>query len=174
MFDKFFFTPTGCNYLMIKYFLGLYLATFIVIIATPAIAIDPDAKSIPKPILMLGMYCNSSGIEMKNHYDINHMSLPWIAYGPKEKAFNSVFASLDFQGWGYTKSIKDKALTQNEIKFLVLTAKQETAVWLTAITNSCTKLHGTEDYESCLKGINTEVYKCYQQLIDKVNIIIQK
>lgn len=143
----------------------------LLIVATPAFCIDQDAKTIPKSILMLGMYCNSASIEMKNHFDTNNMSIPWIAYGPKAVALPSVFTGLDFQGWGYAKSIKDKALTQNEILFLVLTAKKDTAIWLDAAVNTCGKVYGSDDYEPCLKGINSEVYKCYLQILERAKAL---
>lgn len=131
---------------------------------------EPDAKSVPKSVLMLGMYCNSAKIEMKNHFDANPAALPWVATGCKVAALNSVFSKLDFQGGGYAKSIKDKALTSGENKFLVLTAEKDAKIWLASL-GSCGKIYGGDEYETCLQNINSEVYKCYLQVQDQLNVI---
>lgn len=102
---------------------------------------EPDAKSIPKAILMLGLYCNAANIVLKPLYERSPLAPPWNAQGKRAEAFAKVFSGLDFQYWGNGKAIKDKALTQNEVTFLNLTAQKEAKIWGEHATPQCGLLH---------------------------------
>lgn len=129
---------------------------------------EVDAKSIPKPILMLGLYCNAANIELKKYYEHAPLAPPWNAQGKRAESFSKVFAALDYKLWGNDKAIRDKALTQSEVLFLNLTAQKEAKIWGEQSTPKCGLLYKKEEVNSCLRDLNSEVYKCFQQLNDQV------
>jgi hypothetical protein len=132
---------------------------------------EVDAKSIPKAILMLGLYCNAANIVLKPFYERAPLAPPWNAQGNRAQAFTKVFSGLDFQYWGNAKAIKDKALTQGEVTFLNLTAQKEAKIWGEHATPQCGFLHETDQIEICLRNLNSEVFKCFKQLDDQVKAL---
>ena len=132
---------------------------------------EPDAKSIPKAILMLGLYCNAANIELKRFYERAPLAPPWNAQGKRAEAFAKVFSSLDFNLWGNAKAISDKALTQKEVLFLNLTAQKEAKIWGEHATTQCGLLHNPQDIENCLRNLNSEVFKCFQELNYRVDAL---
>lgn len=120
---------------------------------------------------MLGLYCNAANIVLKPLYERAPLAPPWNAKGRRAEAFNKVFSGLDFQYWGNAKSIKDKALTEREVTFLILTAQKEAKIWGEHATPQCGLLQELGDIDACLRNLNSEVYKCFQQLNDQVNAL---
>ena len=149
--------------------LGLSLSFNLVSIATAG---EPDAKSIPKAILMLGLYCNAANIVLKPFYERAPLAPPWNAQGKRAEAFTKVFSGLDFNYGGNAKTLKDKALTQSEVTFLNLTAQKEAKIWGEHATPQCGFLHDEGEIETCLRNLNSEVFKCFKQLDDQVKALI--
>jgi hypothetical protein len=138
------------------------------------IAEEPDAKSIPKPILMLGLYCNSSLSTLKGRFETNPSAPPWRAEGARKDVLLSLMQKLDLNDLGYAKAVKDKAFTAGEAQFVKFTAVHETDQWLNNITKSCSKPEFTaEYYDLCLKEANSEIYKCYRQMNDTAQAILK-
>ncbi len=76
---------------------------------------------------------------------------------------------LDPTDAAYEKAIRDQAMTAEEAKFIKFSAIHESEQWLKNINISCaTPNLAPNDYESCLKETNSEVYKCYRQIIDAI------
>lgn len=149
----------------------IYLSFFTTHLFTCA-AEEPDAKSIPKPILMLGLYCNSANSTLKGRFEANPTAPPWRAEGPKKEAILNLMQKLDLNDLGYAKAVKDKALTADEAQFLKFTAVHESDQWLKNVIKSCSDPALTaEEYDLCLKDSNSEIYKCYRQIIDAAQII---
>lgn len=139
-----------------------------------AAANEPDAKTIPKSILMLGLYCNSANATLKQRFEAMPADLPWRAEGKKKEAIQTLMDKLDPNGLGYAKAVRDRALTQEEANFLKFTAIHETDQWFNNINISCKRHVSSEDeYEACLKEANSEIYKCYRQIIDAAMVIIK-
>lgn len=136
---------------------------------SPVQAGEIDAKSIPKSTLMLGLYCNAANVELKAFYEKSPLAPPWNAQGKRADAFAKVFASLDFNLGGNAKAIKDKALTSSEVNFLNLTAQKEAKIWGEHATMKCGLLHENSEIETCLRDLNSEIFKCYQQIISQVD-----
>jgi hypothetical protein len=132
---------------------------------------EPDAKSIPKAILMLGLYCNAANIVLKPFYERAPLAPPWRAQGKRADAFQKVFSGLDFQYWGNAKAIKDKALSEREVTYLILTAQKEAKIWGEHATPQCGFLQEADEIEVCLRNLNSEVYKCFQQLDSQVKVL---
>jgi hypothetical protein len=133
---------------------------------------EPDSKSIPKPILMLGLYCNTAMSTLKGRFEANPSAPPWRAEGPRKEAIFGLLQKLDLNDLGYAKAVKDKALTPAEAQFLKFAAVHEANQWLNNITKSCSNLTFTADeYDLCLKETNSETYKCYRQIIDAAKVI---
>lgn len=131
----------------------------------------PDAKSIPKPILLLGLYCNSSKIVMKKGFELDPSAPPWYATGATEQNISKLMKLIDINDSGYTKAIADGAITSHEANFIKYSATHETELWLKNIRNSCTRYLGNStEYDNCLKDNNSEIYKCYRQVKDLINI----
>jgi hypothetical protein len=138
----------------------------------PCSAEEPDSKSIPKPILMLGLYCNSAMSTLKGRFKSNPSAPPWRAEGASKDAILGLLQKLDLNDLGYAKAVKDKALTPGEAQFLKFSAVHEADHWLNNITKSCANPSLTaEEYDLCLKETNSETYKCYRQIIDAAKII---
>lgn len=131
---------------------------------------EPDSKDIPKPILILGLYCNSAMGSIKSKFDDKPDALPWKANNQTRSKISAILEKLDFNGWGYAKAIKDKAIKESEAEFIKFTAIHETSDWMKNIQRNCQDptLSGP-DYEKCLQETNTEVYKCYKQIIDRIS-----
>lgn len=135
---------------------------------------EPDAKSIPKQILMLGLYCNSSLSTLKGRFEANPSAPPWRAEGVRKDALLSLMQKLDLNDMGFLKAVKDKAFTAGEAQFIKFTAVHETDQWLNNISKSCVKPEFTaEDYDLCLKEANSEIYKCYRQMNDAAQTILK-
>jgi len=147
--------------------LSIVLALFV----APARAEETDAKSIPKAILMLGLYCNAADIVLKPFYERAPLAPPWRAEGKRAEAFAKAFSGLDYNYWGNAKAIKDKALSENEVTFLNLTAQKEAKIWGEHATPQCGFLHEASEIESCLRNLNSEVFKCFQQLESQVTAL---
>ena len=151
---------------LIKLIFWLVL-TFGLSLHASAKADEPDAKTIPKSILMLGLYCNSANSSLKERFDANPTNLPWRAEGKKREVIQSIMLKLDLMDLGYAKAVKDKAITQEEANFIKFTAVHEAVQWYQNIHLSCKDhLSSENDYEACLKEANSEIYKCYRQIID--------
>ncbi len=130
---------------------------------------EPNAKDIPKPVLMLGLFCNSALVAMKAQYLANPRALPWKADGVTEKKISELFNKLDPSNSGYIKSVKDKALTEGEANFLNFNASHEATAWVKNVNRICANPSmGSVEYEQCLKEVNTEIFKCYRQIMDQV------
>lgn len=129
----------------------------------------PNAKDIPKPVLMLGLFCNSALVAIKGQYLANPRALPWKADGDAEKKIAELLSMLDPNNSGYVKSVKDGALTQAEASFLNFNASHEAVDWVKNVNRICSDpaIHGGE-YELCLKEVNSEIFKCYRQIMDQV------
>ena len=134
---------------------------------------EPDAKSVPKAILMLGLYCNAANTVLKLIYEKNPSLTPWRATGKREKAFTELFSKVDFNRNGNAKAVRDKALTENEVKFLDLTAQKEAANWGLAAHEKCGFEPDPDRLEICLRNLNSEIYKCHQQLNDQAEKLMQ-
>lgn len=129
----------------------------------------PDAKSIPKPILMLGLYCNSAKIVMKKRFDLDPTAPPWYAVGRKKEEIDGLFKIVDMNDSGYAKSVNDTALTRDEANFIKFTATHEATLWLKNIYVSCSIYpDNSYEYDTCLQDNNSEIYKCYRQLKDQI------
>ena len=130
---------------------------------------EPSAKDIPKPVLMLGLFCNSALVAIKGQYLANPRTLPWRADATTEKKITELLNKLDASDGGYVKSVKDGALTEGEAKFLKFKATHEAVDWAKNINRIC---NGPADhggaYELCLKEVNSEIFKCYRQIMDQV------
>ncbi len=153
-----------------RQFMIVYLAFFVSI--APSLATEePDTKSIPKPILMLALYCNTAMASLKERFEKNPLALPWRAEGKKKTAIFEIMQKLDLNDTGYTKAVKDQAITANEAQFLKLSAVHEAGQWMTNISHACASPNlSNDDYEACLKESNSEIYKCYSQIIDQVRV----
>jgi hypothetical protein len=135
---------------------------------------EPDSKSIPKPILMLGLYCNSAMSTLKGRFEANPSAPPWRAEGARRDVILSLMQNLDLNDLGYAKAIKDKAFTAAEAQFVKFSAVHEADHWLVNITKTCSKPELTaEDYDTCLKEANSETYKCYRQIYDAAQAILK-
>jgi hypothetical protein len=135
---------------------------------------EPDSKSIPKPVLMLGLYCNSAMSTLKGRYEANPSAPPWRAEGAKKDVILGLMQKLDLNDLGYAKAVKDKALTASEAQFIKFSAVHETEQWLGNITKSCSRPEFTaEHYDPCLKEANSEIYKCYRQINDAAQAILK-
>jgi hypothetical protein len=132
-----------------------------------SLAGEPDSKTIPKPILMLGLYCNSAMSTLKGRFEANPSAPPWRAEGAHRNAILVLLQKLDLNDNGFTKAVKDKALTAEEANFLKFSAVHEADQWVNNISKTCS-ISGLspEDYDLCLKETNSEVYKCYRQIMD--------
>lgn len=140
--------------------------------STAAFAEEPDAKSIPKPILMLGLFCNSALFAMKSSFETNPAALPWLATGAKVDEIKSLMNKIDATDAPYEKAIRDHAITEDEAKFLKFSALHEAEQWIKNINQSCaTPNHAPQVYEACLKETNSEIYKCYRHIIDSMQAI---
>ncbi len=159
--------------IFLRKFIIIYFAFFSSI--SPCLAAEePDAKSIPKPILMLALYCNTAMASLKERFEKNPLALPWRADGKKKAAIFNIMQRLDLNDTGYTKAVRDEALTANEAHFLKLSAVHEASQWIVNISHACTKPDiSTDDYETCLKESNSEIYKCYSQIIDRARVWIK-
>ena len=155
----------------------LFLSTFLIniflanaLISQPALAqkAEPDAKSIPKSILMLGLYCNTADTVLKLDFEKNPALTPWRAVDKRQNYFTQFFASLDFNRNGINKAVRDKALTENEAKFLEMTAQKDAANWALRVHEICETEFNHDRLEICLRNLNSEVFKCYQQMNDNV------
>lgn len=134
---------------------------------TRAKAEETDAKSIPKPILMLGLFCNSALSILKIQFEANPSAPPWKAVGSRKDMISVLMRNLITDDSAYQKAIRDQALTPGEAQFIKYSAIHESEQWLKNINNSCiTPNLSSEDYEACLKETNSEIYKCYRQIID--------
>lgn len=140
---------------------------FAVSAGSSALAAPPstDARSIPKPILMLALYCHSAIEEMRVAYTRRHSNVD-VSKDQIFQAFMGVFdknrAELDGM---YAKSVNDAAITANEGKFLDLTARKDTVLWVKFSGEKCAGPlfdGGAPKDEQCLRDINSEVFKCYQ------------
>jgi hypothetical protein len=135
---------------------------------------EPDSKSIPKPILMLGLFCNSAMSTLKGRFESNPSAPPWRAEGARKDIFLSLMQKLDLNDLGYAKAVKDKAFTAAEAQFVKFSAVHETDQWLANITKTCSKPEFTaEEYDLCLKEANSEIYKCYRQMVDQAQAILK-
>jgi hypothetical protein len=140
---------------------------------TVALAEEPDSKKIPKSILMLGLYCNAANNVLEQVFQSNPSYTPWRATGIREMAFKRVFSQLDFNGGGNVKAVRDGALTQKEVDFLVLTAKKDATLWGQVVHEKCGFELDHGKLEHCLRDLNSEIYKCYLQLNDQVEQLIK-
>lgn len=151
---------------------GMLAGLFVIvalITSAPAIAQEADAKSIPKPILMLGLFCNSALSSLKTHFEVQPGAPPWLATGSKLESIKILMNKLDTTDGPYEKAIRDHAISADEAKFIKFSAIHESEQWLINITSSCVSTNlSTQDYEACLKETNSEVYKCYRIIIDAV------
>jgi hypothetical protein len=120
---------------------------------------------------MLGLYCNAANIALKPFYERAPLAPPWNAQGKRAEAFTKIFSALDFNYGGNAKAIKDKALTQSEVTFLNLTAQKEAKIWGEHAPPQCGFLHDEGEIETCLRNLNSEVFKCFQQLDDQVKTL---
>jgi hypothetical protein len=132
-----------------------------------------DAKSVPKQILMLGLYCNDAILTLKGRFEANPSAPPWRAEGPRKEAILTLMQKLDLQDFGLAKAVKDKALTSAETQFLKFSAVHEADQWLNNINKSCSNPEfSPEYYDTCLKEANSEIYKCYRQITDGAQVIL--
>lgn len=143
---------------------------------SPAVAAPPstDAKSIPKPILMLALYCHSAIEEMRVAYTQKRKATD-IAKDQSISALMGAFdrnrAELDGM---YAKAVGDQAITPNEGKFLDLTARKDAVFWLKFSGEKCPGPlfdDGPPKDEQCLRDINSEVFKCYQIVNDQAGAL---
>lgn len=161
--------PIKLNILMLTFIL-----TFGLSVAADALADEPDSKSIPKSILMLGLYCNSANSTLKERFENNPTNLPWRAEGKKKGAIHGLMDKLDLNDLGYAKAVRDKAITQEEANFIKFLAIHEANQWLVNINVNCNNHLSSENaYEACLKEANSEIYKCYRQIIDAAIILMK-
>ena len=131
--------------------------------------IEPNAKDIPKSVLMLGLFCNSALVAIKGQYLTNPRALPWRADGVREKKITELLNKLDPSDAGYVKSVKDGALTEGEARFLKFNATHEAVDWVKNINRICNApADNGGGGEMCLKEVNSEIFKCYRQIMDQV------
>jgi hypothetical protein len=118
---------------------------------------------------MLGLFCYSSLSTLKNPFEANPSALPWRASGSRQEAIQNLMSKLDPTDAAYEKAIRDQAISAPEAKFIKFSAVHESEQWLKNINISCAAPNlAPQDYEPCLKETNSEVYKCYRQIIDAV------
>jgi hypothetical protein len=135
---------------------------------------EPDAKSIPKPILMLGLYCNSAMSTLKGRFEANPSAPPWRAEGARKDIILSLMQKLDLKDLGFVKAVKDKAFTAAEAQFVKFSAVHEADQWLGNITHTCSNPEFTaKEYDLCLQDANSEIYKCYRQINDNAQAILK-
>jgi hypothetical protein len=135
---------------------------------------EPDSKSIPKPVLMLGLYCNSAMSTLKGRFEANPSAPPWRAEGARKDVIFNLMQKLDLNDLGFAKAVKDKAFTAAEAQFVKFSAVHETDQWLGNIARTCSKPEFTaEEYDLCLKEANSEIYKCYRQINDNAQAILK-
>lgn len=143
---------------------------------SPAFAAPPstDAKSIPKPILMLALYCHSAIEEMRVAYTQKRGDAD-IAKDQTVTALMSAFDRNRTELDGiYAKAIGDQAITPNEGKFLDLTARKDAILWVKFSGEKCVGTlfdGGAPKDEQCLRDINSEVFKCYQIVNDQAGAL---
>ena len=152
-------------------FLGCGALAFVLCAATPVCAAPPstDAKSIPKPILMLMLYCHSAIEEMRVAY-----TRPGQAAASKTPVVAALMAAFE-QNRGeldgvYAKAVGDGAVTPNEGKFLDLTARKDAMLWVKFAGEKCAGTlfdGGPPGDEQCLRDLNSEVFKCYQSVNER-------
>ena len=141
--------------------------TYFILLRFTSLADEPDSKSIPKPILMLGLYCNSAMSTLKGRFEANPLAPPWRAEGPKKDAIFGLMQKLDLNDLGYAKAVKDKAFTPGESQFIKFSAVHEADQWIKNISKTCNDPKMTlGEYDLCLKDTNSEIYRCYRQIID--------
>lgn len=134
----------------------------------------PDAaalrkgEKIPKNSLMLGLYCNTVNEDVQKHYNKSHSAPPWRASGKREEAFNAVFKALDHDNSGNTQAVKEGMLSEKEVLFLYGKAKKDAQLWINNIDEVCGKIPEGEGYSDCQRMFNTEIYKCYVYLEERV------
>lgn len=129
---------------------------------------EPNAKDIPKPVLMLGLFCNSAMVSIKGQLLANPRALPWRADGTKERKIAELLNKLDPSDAGYVKSVKDGALTEGEAKFLKFKATHEAIDWAKNISRICNlPADNGGAYEQCLQEVNSEIFKCYRQIMEQ-------
>jgi len=158
----------------LKMLIFMLILTFGQTLCPGAIADEPDSKTIPKSILMLGLYCNSANSTLKERFESNPINLPWRAEGKKKDVIQNIMEKLDFNDLGYAKAVRDKAITQEEANFIKFVAIHEADQWYSNINLSCKNhLSSENDYEACLKEANSEIYKCYRQIIDAAIMILK-
>lgn len=149
-------------------------STFTLSIAAFSIADETDSKSIPKPILMLGLYCNSALSALKTQFEADPAAIPWRAVGKREESIRIQMQKLDTSDRSYDKAIRDQALSPEEARFIKFSAIHESLQWLNNTRHSCiTADSQSADYEACLKETNSEIYKCYRQIIDAAQKMIE-
>jgi hypothetical protein len=130
---------------------------------------EPNAKDIPKPVLMLGLFCNSALVAIKGQFLTNPRALPWRADATTEQKITELLNKLDPSDAGYVKSVKDGALTEGEAKFLKFNATHEAVDWVKNINRICNApADNGGGGELCLKEVNSEIFKCYRQIMDQV------
>jgi hypothetical protein len=145
----------------------------------PALAAPPstDAKSIPKPILMLALYCHSAIEEMRLAYTRGHSNVE-ISKDQIVASFLGVFDKNRIELGGMcAKAVNDAAITPNEGKFLDLTARKDAILWVKFSGEKCagTLFDGAAPKdEQCLRNINSEVFKCYQLVNEQAGALRAK
>ena len=158
-------------------FLGLGLAH--------AEVLDPtSAKNIPKPILMLVLYCHAALDTLQGEVE---KSPPSGALTPqKQQAVGRAF-QLNKLELGiltpetklfqlFHKSVEDKAITAGEAQFLEKTARKDATLWFVLAKEKCKReifISLSEEEDSCLKNLNSEMHKCFVGFNERVDMFMK-
>jgi hypothetical protein len=147
--------------------------------------LDPkSAKNIPKPILMLMLYCHAGINTLQGEYE---KTLPSpVTTEKKQRAITQAFEINKVELGGinpesqlfavFHKSVADKAITTGEAQFLEKTAEKDALLWFSLTKEKCKKdifLPLTEEEGECLRNINSEMYKCFIGFNERVETLLK-
>jgi len=161
------------------------LALLLVVNCAQAEVLDPtSAKNIPKPILMLVLYCHAALDTLQGEVE---KSPPSVALTPqKQQAVGRAF-QLNKLELGiltpetklfqlFHKSVEDKAITAGEAQFLEKTARKDATFWFVLAKEKCKKeifLSLSEEENNCLKNLNSEMHKCFVGFNERVETFMK-
>jgi len=163
---------------------GLTLAPLVIFLGlglAQAEVLDPkSAKNIPKPILMLMLYCHAALDTLQGEVE---KTPPSGALPPqKQQAIGQAFQINKVELGSLTpetklfqlfhKSVEDKAITAGEAQFLEKTARKDAVLWFGFAKEKCKKeifSPLTEEEDDCLKKLNSEMHKCFIGFNQRVN-----
>ena len=166
-------------------FLVAQLAMLLSHSAAGADVLDPkSAKSIPKPILMLMLYCHAGINTLQGEYK---KTLPSPAVAEKKQRAIAQAFEINKVELGdinpesqlfsvFHKSVADKAITAGEAQFLEKTAQKDALLWFGLTKEKCKNdifLPLSEEEGECLRHINSEMHKCFIGFNERVETLMK-